>query len=1248
MKLYKIRYSVLLASAATFTGTNLLHASAQVMTEETSTSDTPSPYFSNLNQEIPSVLLPYAPQLLEGIEDQGTAKNIIKVAISLSPEKLDAAAKAYFDPAYRHEILQSVGRVCMLKADKIPFLKTLLTGVTQTREALDIFDYFYDAPLEILRAVADADFAPKNRAPILKIARRHENLAPEKIAPLALLIKDIQCNAFDAIFYAASHLSMDMLYAIVEANISPQNRADIMHKTRQIPAPGLTPDTFSLTMKLITDIADPNIQFQTMSSAAGCSTDILGAVLEENFPHDMRWYILACTKSTPGVKVEKLPLLKALTAGATSAERISIVSESAPLSLGMLAAFVQADFSPSQRASVMRSVTQLQEMTPEKILFLKELLADISPEQALHFWTLTRATHLAPDMLRAVSQANFAPELRHVIMSAINHHPNFPSENMPFLRAFITSIPGQPLNDLIGAIAPLSLNDLQFVQFCDFEPEQLIGALREATLLRSLDGEKITLLKTLMTGVTDYESCQLIISSGAPMSAEQLRRIIDANFAPEHRYMALDNFDALTPENIPLMKLLLAGTTQVWQQRNILYEGKSLSVEQLQWVIDADFHPDHRSGALKVVNHLTPEKIALIKTLVSDLNDAMMADQVIQVAAPLSLEQLRLIIDARFTPDVRFSVLKVADHLTQDTIPSLKAFLESDGIELGTKNRVVSYASALEPQVFPLFLPLFDGVLDNDRNALVDACLGKSEDLLRAAMALEPGHRLAHLNTESRAQQWLFAHMGRGHTVDSNIIVPEIIARLFVDEQDVLASIEAQLESADRDTIARTCTFILSANSGFGDFNFERFGWNEDHDIVQNAIRKKIVLSQPLTDPKNPWRIWGEMLNRRAIPADFDAVTPPHKVVAGKNVTLNPAHIARFSQGFSIDEKSVPSIAPTHVHDLLEDLEARLTPGLRAEIEGMQDPPVSFAGLKLRALGASGRSFLTTTLNGKKNSLSTARLMCVLNHLHTFDAHNGTPEKLSSRDARLVQILLNLRNCNTGQNTDLEELYNNLPVDFKYTVTSNLFDWDYISADERRGYSFLMQTVGEGAFQAFGENNALMRRICGLPESGLNEEGKPINIAELTHQTKYVLNFIGRDVGANHPDSFPHNAELFYEHMLSFEKTPLIKMYYDYIWESGSMIDFFRRKINEAVKPLDTNTSSNSSSSPATGGLFTAIDSLRPGHMSVSDMWDVDDETYVTTLTDEGLVALLLKAGILQENESALPWGSITSKSSSY
>ncbi|MBA4117932.1 MAG: hypothetical protein C0514_03440 [Candidatus Puniceispirillum sp.] len=717
------------------------------------------------------------------------------------------------------------------------------------------------------------------------------------------------------------------------------------------------------------------------------------------------------------------------------------------------------------------------------------------------------------------------------------------------------------------------------------------------------------------TGEKDVRKLMNRVSSS---KIADLDFILGSNLVPHLIIPALNRLAYLPHEMMPALNRFFTGIPPkdtpmfleaILDCRFRIHEDRY--VESFQRVADAEFDLEHQKAALLVADKLTPENIAPLKVLLQGMSSAD-AESFLKNTVNISGEVLSQLASVNFSLHQRMALVPL--------MPGMRA---SDAA----------------------YLPgIFADVPDDALPELLKASVGKDHIALHEAARLAYQDRLAYLQSKPVSLDFIFEYLGINQSLDDQILIPHLQALLFTHANKVIKRYDKELKGHDRDRLERICDFILRRRQGITRFNFQQLGWNEDHPVVQDAIRKRTVLSGDITDPKNPWYIWNQMLERRAKDVDWAHVTPPELIFADKNVTLNPERIGQFSHGFLIDVDTVPAVSTALLHTLFTQLEDRLNESLRQEISHMQTQNISFQGLKNRTLGAQGVSFLTLLLNGKKTDFHSAKLMCVLNHLMTLPDADGTQTHLSTREHRFMQIVTNLRECDTGKADDLEELYNALPSDFKYSVLTPLFDWENISAEKRKGYGFLMTTVREGAFQVLSENNPLMRQICGLPEQPFDKNGRPVgephSISQLTHQTKYIINFVGRDIGVNHPDSFPHDAHLFYENMLAFEKTPLIKMYYDYSWKDARLMGFFRQKINEAVKPLlpTTRAASSSASTFPTTGFFPALDSLRPADMSIVDMWDVD-ENGVTTVTDKGLVTLLLEAGILKENMNALPWG---------
>ena len=287
-----------------------------------------------------------------------------------------------------------------------------------------------------------------------------------------------------------------------------------------------------------------------------------------------------------------------------------------------------------------------------------------------------------------------------------------------------------------------------------------------------------------------------------------------------------------------------------------------------------------------------------------------------------------MIARADFEPAHRVCALEKSNHLTPETISQLKAFLQQ--LDRKHKCLAISCVPVIESGTFFPLAKILSGMPEQKGEKILYAALGKSLDVLQHAATLPVGDRLGYLNDQPRSANWVYGNMGKSWHADQNVIIHELQARLFANEHDVLTRLEEQLDSADRDTLLRTCNFILFMNNSFGDFNYKRLGWHEDHNIVQDAIRKRIVASQDITDPKNPWFIWNQMLARREVATNFEVITPEGIIFGGKNVRLNPSHIAKFSHGFLIDEASVPTISPTLLNTFLEGLEGRLNSTLRA------------------------------------------------------------------------------------------------------------------------------------------------------------------------------------------------------------------------------------------------------------------------------------------------------------------------------
>ncbi|MBA4118044.1 MAG: hypothetical protein C0514_04010 [Candidatus Puniceispirillum sp.] len=1206
-------------------------------------------------QEMALEKMPLVARLLVGAKD-AEAYGILKNANSLSCGQLQFILNEDFEPAHRAGALRVAHK---LTPTDVEALKKLMNGAG-VYEAEAIARCSVDRDPKELAFVIEADFEPGVRAAVLDVVGQ---LTKDKIAPLKRLLEGVGSGWYRDIVAAAAPLSVAQMTFVMGANFEDVHRAAALQV-----APHLTDEKVALIKRLIEGVDSFTATF-IIKAAGPLSPEHIQFVIAKDFPIKHREAALETAQNLEDTRI--LPLKKLLegtqydlakeiaqAASLLSPERMTFVSKAdfetkhraaalevagqltqdkivplkkllegvsafwskqvcqaaAPLEAGVLTLVAEGDFDPSHRALILPFAGAL---SRDKYVPLKKLLKDANVDRIVTSITKGVVAHSLEELKR-VEEAGFEARYRPL---ALDLSPHLTLKKIALLKELFEGAgSSNTVEAILRAGAERSPGELTFVKKAEFDVEHraaVLGAVHQ------LSADHVGPLKALLEGA-DFVEARKIVGAAAHLAPSQLDMIAGGDFKVSHRFAVLENASALTEERVGPLKKLLEGTDDFVAQ-DICRAATERTVEEMAFIAEAEFAPSLRAYALLFVRQLTQEKIPPLKKLLEDLR-LDQALSLFQVGAPLAPERLTYVRDAKFAPSHRVAALQVAPFLHDAQVSVLKTFLERGDLSDYQQNFIIAMTALGESHYFTYLEAFMKDVPPKVVSALVFACAGHGEDALKRVLNSPPKRRAKFLNYLPRTDGWLFDHAGQSQAVDDEVIIPELAKRLGARPHEMLALFEERLGGADREVLTRICDFILRAKDGFRDFNFTRLGWSEDHPVVQNAIAKQIVLAQDITDPKNPWYIWRQMLNKRALPVDFDAVTPEPKIVAGKRVSINPAAIARFASGFAIEEASVPDLEANVLERLVNRLEGRMTPQMALEIEGMQSPPISFNVLKVRTLGTQGHSFLTSLMHAKKTDFYGAKLRCLLTHLMTFDDTVNAPHQLSPREARLVHLLTNLRECDTGQAGDLEELYNALPEKAKYTARSDIFDWENITPSQRLGYAFLMRTAGEGVREVLGQDNVLMRRICGVPEKGTGPDGKPLKIEQLVHQAKYLINFIGRDLGVPHVDSFPHDAGLYYQQMLRFDKAPLIKMYYAYAWEEGRMLSFFRHKINETLK------------SPATDGLFKGLDSLRPLSMASAQMWDVNLDGR-TRITDQGLVALLVQAGILRESTNALPWG---------
>ncbi|MBY0500411.1 MAG: sel1 repeat family protein [Alphaproteobacteria bacterium] len=385
--------------------------------------------------------------------------------------------------------------------------------------------------------------------------------------------------------------------------------------------------------------------------------------------------------------------------------------------------------------------------------------------------------------------------------------------------------------------------------------------------------------------------------------------------------------------------------------------------------------------------------------------------------------------------------------------------------------------------------------------------------------------------------------------------------------------------------------------------NYRMLEISEDSDFFLEVAAKRII-SDNITDPKNPFNVWPALLQKRAVPVDVRNLIQdlPTWEIEGTQWRFNPARLEDFGKEVHIDQTTVPSVTQNDFSDALDKIQTKLTENPEAVQNAVDEitkihnegTPLPFEDLKTFALGYNGRSFFMNNL--LKDSVEASQLKCVLNYIRSFS--DGSEGPLSPQEEKLITFLMSVKACEIGQESGLTSYYQvYVPNHFKYSVTGDLFNHDRLEI-QRSEYVFV-SLMKEVINSILNTDNRFMKGIC--KTTG--------NVPQLSHQALYLKTLIGDKIGIP-LCRFDPSTSCLSDSLLELPKADGLRHFYNYILTNECLVKEVENKINQAV---------------LTGNTYLHLRDL-------TDKWTYkDDEDSTPQIKREGILELLIKIGLLEE-----------------
>lgn len=195
----------------------------------------------------------YAESLLEGVEGDGDAYDIVRLATSVPMEKLRLVHGADFLPQHRAKALEVAPS---LTQEKVRPLHTLLEDVTDIGDALGIIGNGGPLPYATLRAVAGARFGVHNRARVLEAVAGQEDVTftADRVVAMEALLENVRDFwVIDELIRSGLTMSVAHVNFALEAGCRPDDRAHVMGAI-QVVAHHLTPEKIPFIKARLTGV----------------------------------------------------------------------------------------------------------------------------------------------------------------------------------------------------------------------------------------------------------------------------------------------------------------------------------------------------------------------------------------------------------------------------------------------------------------------------------------------------------------------------------------------------------------------------------------------------------------------------------------------------------------------------------------------------------------------------------------------------------------------------------------------------------------------------------------------------------------------------------------------------------------------------------------------------------------------------------------------------------------------------------
>jgi hypothetical protein len=376
------------------------------------------------------------------------------------------------------------------------------------------------------------------------------------------------------------------------------------------------------------------------------------------------------------------------------------------------------------------------------------------------------------------------------------------------------------------------------------------------------------------------------------------------------------------------------------------------------------------------------------------------------------------------------------------------------------------------------------------------------------------------------------------------------VARFFRDEIEQLINYwrDQMQHNPNKEKVRQLADFIARRGAG-------SLGLNEEHEIVQLAIRTFILLLSANSDPLNPYHIFQRLEAKRAEPMNWDNMNPSIEILNGYSLSFNPTFFGSEMKEIVIRAGQLPKVSPDFLDRHLSVLKARF-----ASEEGLTDQVKELTGLSFAEIEehAVFDQFLARHLSfeGDQDAIVpivTARFFAIAAYIDSLSETRNQGDDFSDREMTFIKMLGSIMFCPTGKSDGIGRYYLNvLPASCRYgqgaapAPESRLVDLPH---DQSK--LVICEILAEEIEKMFSGNNVMMKQIAGV-------RGE---IQQASHQGFYLRNLLGKDLLGSTKVYFDAHTQVLYENLVALDKQEAMQIFFTY-FKPSTFVQLLAKKFD--------------------------------------------------------------------------------------